>query len=151
VVVLRHGHAPGGVDAPDPRPDDCATERNLDAAGRAQAARIGQAFRARGIEVGPVLSSPRCRCLDTARLAFGRAEAWEPLQEGLRDPGRRRRQLDEIRARIAAHRDGPPLVLVTHGSVVRNLTGLSVRMGEIVVLRRLAGGRHEVAGRLHLD
>src|SRR5581483_463114 len=47
VVVLRHGHAPGGVDAPDARPDDCATERNLDAAGRAQAARIGQAFRAR--------------------------------------------------------------------------------------------------------
>jgi hypothetical protein len=37
VVVLRHSFAPGGFDPPDARLDDCSTQRNLDARGRAQA------------------------------------------------------------------------------------------------------------------
>ena len=151
VVVLRHSYAPGGFDPPDSRLDDCSTQRNLDENGRAQAARIGAAFRQNGIAVGQVLSSPRCRCLDTARLAFGRAESWEVLQGALRDEDRRRRQLTEIRARIAAHRDGAPLVLVTHGSVVSDLTRLDVRMGAFVVLRRAADGTHAVAGQLYVE
>jgi broad specificity phosphatase PhoE len=101
--------------------------------------------------VGQVLSSPRCRCLDTARLAFGRVEAWEPLQGSLNDADLRRRQVAEIRGRLAGHRDGPPLVLVTHGSVVTDLTGLSIRMGELVVLRPAASGGHTVAGSLYVD
>ena len=52
---------------------------------------------------------------------------------------------------IAEHRSGPPLVLVTHGSVVTDLTGLNVRMGELVVLRRGADGRHTVAGQLYVE
>jgi broad specificity phosphatase PhoE len=151
VVVLRHSYAPGSFDPPDARLEDCSTQRNLDESGRAQARRIGAAFRTSGVPVGTVLSSPRCRCLETARLAFGRAEAWSALQGALNDSARRRRLAEEIEARIAAHRDGPPLVLVTHGSVVSDLTGLSVRMGAFVVLRRLGDGRHEVAGQLYVE
>ena len=58
VVVLRHSYAPGGFDPPDARPDDCSTQRNLDENGRAQAVRIGEAFRQNGLTVGTVLSSP---------------------------------------------------------------------------------------------
>jgi broad specificity phosphatase PhoE len=101
--------------------------------------------------VGAVLSSPRCRCLDTARLAFGRVEAWAPLQGSLSEPDLRRRRVAEIKQRIAAHRSGPPLVLVTHGSVVTDLTGLNVQMGAFVVLRRAADGSHVVAGQLYVD
>jgi broad specificity phosphatase PhoE len=151
VVVLRHSYAPGGFDPPDARPDDCATQRNLDDNGRAQARRIGEAFRQHGIAVGTVLSSPRCRCLDTARLAFGQAQPWLPLQGALRDAELRQRLVAEIKAKIAAHRDGPPLVLVTHGSVVTDLTGLNVRMGELVVFRRGADGAHTVAGQLYVE
>ncbi len=151
VVVLRHSYAPGGFDPPDARLDDCSTQRNLDDAGRTQARRIGEAFRDNGIAVGAVLSSPRCRCLDTARLAFGQAESWEPLQGSLRDAERRQSQLTEIRRRIAGHVSGPPLVLVTHGSVVTDLTGLSIPMGAFVVLRRAADGSHAVAGQLYVD
>ena len=151
IVVLRHSYAPGGFDPPDSRLDDCSTQRNLDENGRAQAARLGAAFRQNGITVGLVLSSPRCRCLDTARLAFGRAESWEVLQGALRDADLRRRLVAEIRTRIAAHRSGPPLVLVTHGSVVSDLTGLDVRMGAFVVLRRAADGTHAVAGQLYVE
>jgi len=60
VVVVRHSYAPGGFDPPDSKLEDCSTQRNLDESGRAQAARIGEAFKRRGITVGEVLSSPRC-------------------------------------------------------------------------------------------
>ena len=151
VVVLRHSYAPGTFDPPSARLDDCSTQRNLDASGRAQAERIGEAFRQNGIAVGLVLSSPRCRCLDTARLAFGQVQSWDPLQGALSDEERRQRQLAEIRKAIEAHRGGPPLVLVTHGSVVTDLTGLNIRMGAFVVLRRAADGTHSVAGQLYVE
>ena len=149
VVVVRHSFAPGGFDPPDSRLDDCSTQRNLDERGRAQARRIGEAFRQNGVAVGAVLSSPRCRCLDTARLAFGQAQPWEVLQGALNDSERRQGQLVEIRKAIAGHRSGPPLVLVTHGSVVTDLTGLNIQMGGFVVLRRAPDGSHAVAGQLY--
>jgi broad specificity phosphatase PhoE len=151
VVVVRHSYAPGTFDPPDARLDDCSTQRNLDESGRAQATRMGEAFRRQGIVVGPVWSSPRCRCLDTARLAFGKAQRLDALQGALRDDALRRRQVAEIRKLIAAHRDAAPMVLVTHGSVVSDLTGLDVRMGAFVVLRRGADGHHTVVGQLYVD
>ena len=151
VVVLRHSYAPGTFDPPDSRLEDCSTQRNLDEGGRAQARRIGEVFRAQGIAVGAVRSSPRCRCLDTARLAFGKAEPWMVLQGALRDEALRSRQLAEIRKLIAAHADGPPLVFVTHGSVVSDLTGLNVPMGAFVVLRRTPDGTHTAVGHLYID
>jgi broad specificity phosphatase PhoE len=151
VVVLRHSYAPGGFDPPDARLDDCSTQRNLDDHGRAQATRIGEAFRRHGVTVGDVRSSPRCRCLDTARLAFGKVAAWDVLQGALRDADLRQRQVAEIRKVIDARRDGPPLVLVTHGSVVSDLTGRDIRMGAFVVLHRTPDGRATITGPLYID
>src|SRR5438552_5204538 len=152
VVVLRHSYAPGTFDPPTARLDDCSTQRNLDENGRAQARRVGEEFRRHGIGVGTILSSPRCRCLDTARLAFGGApQEWEVLQGSLNDDARRQQQLVVIRQKIADHVSGPPLVLVTHGSVVTDLTGLNVRMGAFVVLRRTPEGSHAVVGELFVQ
>jgi len=151
VVVLRHSYAPGGFDPPDSKLDDCSTQRNLGETGRAQARRVGEAFRLHGIAVGRVLSSPRCRCLDTARLAFGTVEPWDVLQGALNDVELRRRRLAETRAVIDAHQGGAPLVVVTHGSVVTDLTGLNLRMGEFVVLRRATDGTRLVAGQLYVE
>src|ERR1700675_2656522 len=93
VVVVRHSYAPGTFDPPDAKLEDCSTQRNLDENGRAQARRIGEAFRQHGIAVGTVRSSPRCRCLDTGRLAFGRAEPWHALGGSLRNEDLRQHQL----------------------------------------------------------
>jgi hypothetical protein len=59
-------------------PTSCPTQRNLSEAGRKAALDIGAAIRELGIPIGEVLSSPYCRCIDTATLAFGRAAvvAW---------------------------------------------------------------------------
>lgn len=151
VVVLRHSYAPGGFDPPDAKLEDCSTQRNLDDNGQAQARRIGEAFRKNAVTVGQVLSSPRCRCLDTARLAFGRVEPWDVLQGALNDAALRRSRLAEARKAVDAHHTGPPLVLVTHGSVVTDLTGLSIKMGEFVVLQRAPDGTRVVAGQLYVE
>jgi phosphohistidine phosphatase SixA len=62
VTAMRHTDAPGGAgDPPGFRVDDCATQRNLSAKGRADAARIGARLRSEGIAVERILSSPWCR------------------------------------------------------------------------------------------
>src|SRR5260370_36664978 len=69
VALMRHTDAPGGAgDPPGFRVDDCATQRNLSARGRADAARISARLRSEGIAVERILSSPWCRCMDTATL-----------------------------------------------------------------------------------
>jgi phosphohistidine phosphatase SixA len=89
IVLMRHATtSPGVGDPPGFRPAECATQRNLTDAGRDEARRIGAAFRARRVPVGRVLSSHWCRCLETARLAFGRAEPWEPLDSVFEDRAR---------------------------------------------------------------
>lgn len=55
------------------RRGDRAGQRNLSEAGRQQATRLGQAFRALEIPVQEVLTSEVFRAQDTAELAFGRA------------------------------------------------------------------------------
>jgi len=66
----RHGNAPPGYgDPPGFKIDDCATQRNLDEGGRAQARAIGEAPSASTVvRAEKILSSPWCRCLETARL-----------------------------------------------------------------------------------
>ena len=72
-VLLRHALTDPGIgDPPNFRVDQCSTQRNLSADGRAQAGRIGQWFTARGLRASSVQSSAWCRCKDTAELAFGR-------------------------------------------------------------------------------
>ncbi|MGH7277895.1 MAG: histidine phosphatase family protein [Candidatus Rokuibacteriota bacterium] len=152
IVIMRHTlTTPGAGDPAGFRLEDCATQRNLSDTGREDARRIGAAFRSRGIPVARVLSSPWCRCLETARLAFGRAETWTALNNL---HGDRRREPEQMRAlrEVAGQRpaDGN-LVLVTHGSVVLPLTGIHPVSGEFLVLAPEPGGRFRVAGRLAPD
>ena len=144
VVLIRHTvTTPGVGDPPGMRLDDCSTQRNLTDEGRRHARRIGAEWRARGIPVERVLSSPWCRCLETARLSFGSAETSEALGNLFGRPENRERQVREMRTLVAAKRGRGNLVLVTHGSTVAALTGISPGTGEMVVLSRGA-----VAGRL---
>ena len=59
--------------------EDCASQRPLSMEGREQATNIGKAFVKLAIPVGEVLSSPFCRCKDTASLAFDRVQVDENL------------------------------------------------------------------------
>jgi len=68
--------------------EDCASQRNLTDRGRDHARAIGEAIRALGIPIGPVLASPLCRTVETAVLAFGAAERAPAAREaGPAPPG----------------------------------------------------------------
>lgn len=152
IVLIRHASTdPATGDPPGFRLDDCATQRNLSAAGRDEARRLGEALRARGVPLGRVLSSRWCRCLETARLAFAAVEPWPALDSFFGDRSREPEQTEAVRA-VAGER--PPegnLILVTHGFNIRALTGILPAPAEMVVLTPQGSGAFRVAGRLHLQ
>ena len=149
IVMLRHASTePGLGDPPGFRLDDCATQRNLSEAGRAEARRIGAAFLRRAVPVARVLSSRWCRCVETARLAFGRVEPWSPLDSFFDDRSREPQQTRVVLALIAAPFTGGNLILVTHQVNITALTGIVPATGEMVVLSPEPGGKFRIVGRL---
>ncbi|HYE92671.1 MAG TPA: hypothetical protein VEA38_16695 [Terriglobales bacterium] len=147
VLMMRHATAPGTYDPPGFKVDDCATQRNLDELGRAESRRIGAMFKDKGVPIGRVLSSRWCRCLETARLAFGAVEPW-PALDSLRR-GEETTRVRETRAFLSRPFTGPNVVLVTHQFNIRDVTGLpSIASGETIVLKPLGGEGFRVAGRL---
>ena len=151
VVMIRHAYAPGVFDPPGARPDDCATQRNLDAQGRDEARRLGEAFRSRAIPVGAVRSSRWCRCLETARIAFGRVEPWPMLNGFLNDRSQEKPRTAEIRALASRPFTGGNIVLVTHMTNITAVTGLKVISGEMVVLTPTGDDTFRIAGQLAPD
>jgi hypothetical protein len=99
---------------------------------------IRQAFRNHGVRVDRILSSPWCRCLETARLmAAGPVESsWALVPD--REPSSPVRLL-ELKEMVSTWRGPGTLVLVTHALTVRPLIGILPNQGEIVVLRPGSG------------
>jgi broad specificity phosphatase PhoE len=150
VVLVRHGLTTPGVGDPDGfKPGDCGTQRNLVDAGREEAARLGAALRARKVPVARVLSSPWCRCIETAQIAFGTEPAVDDALANLfGDASNRDRQLAQFRRIVAtAPREGN-LFLVTHGSTTAAFTGINQGTAEMVIVTPEGDERYRVAGRL---
>jgi phosphohistidine phosphatase SixA len=152
VALMRHADAPGGVgDPPGFRVEDCATQRNLSPKGRADAEKIGTRLKQEGISFEKIVSSPWCRCVDTAKLlnlgtveteaTFGNVVVLRDQRETLTAGGR---------ALIAKWTARGNLLVVTHGANIAALSGISPASGEIVVVK---GGSDRAApvGRLLLD
>jgi phosphohistidine phosphatase SixA len=148
VVMIRHATAPGTGDPSRFRIEDCSTQRNLSEEGREDARRLGSAFRTRGVPAGRVLSSRWCRCLETARLAFGTAEPWPALDSLFRDPNLEEPRTREVRQLVSRPFTGGNLILVTHNFNIRALTGISPASGEMVVITPGGAGHFRLAGRL---
>ena len=145
---MRHAvTTPGVGDPPGFRLDDCSTQRNLTDDGRRDAQRVGAEFRARGVVVENVLSSPWCRCVETANLAFGRADISTALSNLFTHPENRDRQVREMRELIASPRVGNR-VFVSHGATISALTGVSLDTAEMLVVTPQGGGQFVVNGRL---
>lgn len=72
VVFMRHGETgPAYADRKNAVMGDCATQRNLDAVGRAQNVEMALALKALKVPAGPVWSSEFCRSWQTAEALFG--------------------------------------------------------------------------------
>src|SRR5262245_4224820 len=116
--------------APDPESfdvADCKTQRNLSERGKEEARAIADAIAKLGIRVSKVESSPYCRCLETARLAFGMVEVAEVLSVGddLSFEEKHRRGLDVRKLLATAPEPGTNTVLLTHTGTLLYALGLA--------------------------
>jgi phosphohistidine phosphatase SixA len=154
VVYVRHAITDRSKeDDPAVDLDDCSTQRNLSAEGRAQAEEIGEAFRALEIPVNDVWSSEYCRTRDTAELVFGSYEA-EPALTGFpeeSDPTyeTRVRRTKELLARTPAA--GENTVLVAHVKNLEETAGLTIEEGEVAVFEPLGDRSYRLRGRIPAD
>lgn len=153
VVAFRHALAPGTFDPPGFRLGDCSTQRNLNDEGRAQARQLGAWFDARSLKPARVLSSPWCRCVDTATLAFGGHQV-EPALGSPRGASETTNEASLRRLRdalaAASARPGQFEVWVTHMFVLSALVGEGTASGEGLVLRAAPSGAPELLARLRL-
>ncbi len=153
VLMLRHAQAPGTGDPPGFRIEDCATQRNLDAAGREQAAALGRRLARAGIARARVYSSQWCRCLETARLlALGPVEPQPALNSFYATPqetATRAARLREFLATLPTR--GEPVILVTHQFTIAELTGGSTPSGGGSLFRLNGTGSPQHLGNIDPD
>jgi phosphohistidine phosphatase len=132
---LRHGEAEPASARPDP-------ERRLTAKGKRQSEAAGRAMAGLEIEFDLVLTSPRVRALDTARLACRALgcdqQVHEPLSAGF--------DVSDARELLIGRPDGHRLLVVGHepdfSSTIAGLTGARVdlKKGGVAALRTDARG-----------
>ena len=152
VILLRHTHVDIREGVGHLAPGNCEEEVNLSSRGVEQAKHIGDAFRAHGIAVGEVLTSPYCRCIDTGELAFGRAT---PVQY-LRPPGtvsedQARLNQERVVQEIMKHRDPSNLVMITHDLNISDVVlEDTVPMGEFFVVQPKRSD-FNILGKIQLD
>lgn len=152
VILLRHTHVDIREGIGRLSPGNCGEEVNLSSRGVEQAKRLGEAFRAHGVTIGEVLTSPYCRCIDTGTLAFGRAT---PVQF-LRPPGtvsedQAKLNQERVVQEILKHRDPSNLVMITHDLNIADVVlEDTVPMGDFFVVQP-KGTDFDVLGKIHLD
>jgi len=135
LLLMRHAQTVAGTgDPPGYRLDDCSTQRNLGPDGRDQARALAAMVQAAGLRFDEVRSSRWCRCLETARLAFGQAEGWPPLDSFFDARERGPAQLARLRAALQTLRPGSLSAWVTHQVVMTGLTGVWPASGEVLII-----------------
>jgi phosphohistidine phosphatase SixA len=144
-LLMRHALAPGTGDPTGYNLADCSTQRNLDAAGRKQAIQTGEWLRLQGVVGAQVLSSPWCRCKETAALLGFGAVVTEPALGSFFDTPQRAGEFTAgLQARLAQadpSKGTMALVLVTHHVNILDYMGQNVGSGDMVLVHFDAKGK----------
>lgn len=145
VLLMRHAIAPGIGDPAGYKLQDCKTQRNLDATGRAQAQKTGQWLKAQGVGNALVFSSAWCRCKETAEnLAFGTPALEASLNsffDDMRQGPQSNANLQKFVANQLKAKGDKALVLVTHQVNMTEFTGATVGSGDMVLAKVNAAGK----------
>jgi phosphohistidine phosphatase SixA len=145
VLLMRHAIAPGIGDPAGYKLQDCKTQRNLDATGRAQAQKTGQWLKAQGVGNALVFSSAWCRCKETAEnLAFGTPALEASLNsffDDMRQGSQSNANLQKFIANQLKAKGDKALVLVTHQVNITQFTGETVGSGDMVLAKVNAAGK----------
>lgn len=136
-ALLRHALAPGTGDPPEFTLGRRETQRNLSEEGRTQAKRIGELFRAHGINKARVFSSEWYRCQDTAELLdIGPVVTLSALNSFFQNFEQKNIRTESLKVWLSQQEIDMPLVLVTHQVNITALTEIYPSSGEIVVVKK---------------
>jgi hypothetical protein len=131
--------------------DDCENQRPLSDKGREEARQIGVAFRELAIPIEKVLASPRCRTMETAMLAFGRAKDASAVRGGPAQTGNPDRYAGLLALFVAPVEPGANLVIASHGNPFYAVAGAPyLAEGEAAVIKPL-GKDFEIVARVKHD
>jgi phosphohistidine phosphatase SixA len=152
VLYLRHASTDFSQnDASMKSYEDCASQRNLTDKGRAEARAIGEHVKRLKIPIGTVLASPFCRTMETARLAFGKAQAMNEVRGGparAEDPKRYESLRKLMTTKPSA---GTNTVISSHANPFYALTGPPyLAEGEMAVLRP-GDDSFAIVGRIRIE
>jgi len=145
VLLMRHALAPGIGDPAGYKLQDCKSQRNLDATGRAQAQKTGQWLKAQGVGNALVFTSAWCRCKETAEnLAFG-TPVLEPSLNSFFDDMRQGPQsnvnLQKFIVGQLKSKGDKALILVTHHVNIAEFTAENVGSGDMVLAKVNSAGK----------
>ena len=135
VVMVRHGDAPGRGEPDGFDLNDCSTQRNLSDKGRNEARDLGATFRARVINVTKVLTSRWCRARETAEfMKLGPIENAPAFDDLSFNKQHTKELLDGEHELIASWHGPGVLLVVSHGSNIKALTGIDLEQGAMVAV-----------------
>jgi len=154
VVVMRNAESSGNRDGTNMLAWDssgkCLGESTLTPEGKIQAKRIGDAFNKRGVKPF-VITSPMCRCRETAQIAFGEFVTDPELRQ--KPPGDHQ-ALESFQTvastMLAEHRGKSPIVFVNHRPNIDALTMELLKIGELLVGVITEDGEIEPLGSIRL-
>ncbi|MGH8620545.1 MAG: histidine phosphatase family protein [Burkholderiales bacterium] len=149
VIYFRHTSTDFSRDDSRSKSDeDCDHQRPLTDKGRDEARQIGAAFRELKIPVDRVLSSPRCRTMETAMLAFGRADRAPEARGGPATPDSADRYAGLRQLFSTPVKPGANLVISSHGNPFYATAGPPyLAEGEAAIVRPL-GKDFEIVARV---
>ena len=134
VMFMRHALAPGYGDPSHFDVNDCATQRNLDATGRAQAKALGKVLRQHQIRFDEIKSSQWCRCQETARLLnVGKVVPFTGLNSFFEEHADREQTLSQLKSYLDSLKQDDLVLLVTHQVVISAVTGVYAPSGGVVL------------------
>ena len=154
VVLMRHASVNQGKEVGNPllRDPSCLKERNLSDKGKREAARIGEKFVANNIPIESVLTSPYCRTIETAKIAFDRAQPVEflSLLEALPEE-KAEANSETLMRRIGSYSGKGNLVLITHRPNISAVTFEGIEKGAFLILKPAGGDKFEEIGKIELE
>jgi len=134
VMFMRHALAPGYGDPSHFDVNDCDTQRNLDATGRAQAKSLGKVLKQHQIRFDEIKSSQWCRCQETARLLnVGKVVPFTGLNSFFEEHADREQTLRQLKSYLDALKPNERVLLVTHQVVISAVTGIYAPSGGVVL------------------
>lgn len=146
VLLIRHADAPGYGDPTGYVIGQCSTQRNLGDYGKKQAMAIGSWLNKQGIDKAQMMSSPWCRCSDTAQLMdLGPVKIEPSLGSFFDDMSLEKKQTKELEQLIKSElekQSKAPVILVTHHVNIRAFMGKNVNQGDMVLVKVNKNGEY---------